>query len=61
MVAGALVVPARRHDPGVLVAEIAPLRTRNRGLIPRMSLIDWVAKWIFLNEHLAILLPIVVK
>ena len=34
MIAGPLVAPARRHDPGVLAVEIALLRPRGRGLVP---------------------------
>src|SRR5580704_863852 len=42
MVAGPLVEPTRRHDPGVLATEIAFLRTRYRRLVPGMMLVDRV-------------------
>ena len=53
------VVPARRHDPGVVVLEVAFLRSRNRGLIPGMLAIDRIAKRIGLHKRLR-LFPIVV-
>ena len=40
MIAGALVVPARRHHPGVIAVEIALLRPRSRGLVPGMIPVD---------------------
>ena len=51
--AGALVVPSRRHHPGIFAVEIAFLRTRRGGLIPRMPLIDRIAQRIVLDEALA--------
>jgi hypothetical protein len=44
MIAGALVKPAGRHDPCVVAVEVAPLRLRDRGLVPRMLLIDRIAE-----------------
>src|SRR5215469_15249609 len=38
--AGALVVPTRRHDPRVVLGEIALLRAWRGCLIPRMALVD---------------------
>src|ERR1700722_16299385 len=59
MVAGALVQPAWRHDPGVFSVEVALLRSRNGGLIPGMILVDWITKRISLHESFCVL-PIVV-
>ena len=50
---GSLVEPPRRHDPGVLPAEIAFLRPRKSSLIPRMMLVNWIAQRILLDECLA--------
>ncbi len=53
VVAGPLVEPARRHDPGVLAVEVALLRPRRRRLVPRMPPVDRVAERVGLDEHLA--------
>ena len=59
MIAGALVEPARRHDPGVFLFEVALLRPGEGALIPRMALIDRIAQRILLDERLGVL-PVVV-
>jgi hypothetical protein len=59
MIAGALVEPARRHDPGVLLLEIALLRTRSGGLVPGMPLVDRIAQRIVLTK-VSLVLPVVV-
>ena len=60
VIAGSLVEPARRHDPGVLVVEVALLRSRDRRLVPRVALIDGIAERIGLDEGLAAI-PVVVE
>src|SRR4051812_29809433 len=55
-----LVMPARRHHPGVLAVEVALLRLGKRRLVPRMPLIDRIAERIGLDEGLAAL-PVLVK
>src|SRR5580704_66682 len=59
MVAGALIEPTRRHDPGVVALEVALLRPREGGLVPWMTLIDWITERIAGYEGLRTL-PIVV-
>ena len=60
VVAGALVVPARRHDPGVLVVEVALLRARRGGLVPGMALVDRIAERVGVDKGFAAFLPVVV-
>src|SRR5581483_11808786 len=60
VIAGALIQPARRHDPGVPAVEITFLRFGDGGLIPGMLLIDWVAQRILLDERLGFLPVLVV-
>ncbi len=50
MIAGALVEPARRHDPGVLAVEIALLRFGNGGLVPGMPFVHRVSQRIMSDE-----------
>ena len=38
------VEPARRHDPAVLVVEVALLRLRDRVLVPGVTPVDRVAE-----------------
>ena len=60
MISGPFVIPARRHHPGVIAVEVAFLRTRNRRLVPRMTLINGIAERIGLDERL-FALPIVIE
>src|SRR5579863_4793501 len=60
VVTGALVVPARRHDPCVLVLEVALLGFREGALVPGMALVDRIAERISLDEGLGVLPVIVV-
>src|SRR5581483_6244149 len=57
--AATLVVPAWRHDPGVVASKIAFLRSGERRLVPGMPLVHRVADRIGPNKGLLIL-PIVV-
>ncbi len=61
VVAGARVEPARRHDPGVLAVEVAPLRPRRRRLVPRVVSVHRVAQRVGPDEHLLVLPAIVVR
>ena len=49
---GPAVEPARRHDPGVLSAEVPLLRMREGRLVPGMALVDRVPERILLDEDL---------
>src|SRR5262245_57785992 len=60
MFAGPFVAPAWRHDPGVLIAEIALLRLGNGGLIPGMELIDRMAERVSLDKFLRVI-PALIK
>ena len=60
VIAGPLVEPARRHDPGVLAVEVALLRPRDRRLVPRVALVDGIAERVGLDERLAAF-PVVVE
>ena len=60
VIASSLVEPARAHHPGILAVEVALLRPRNGGLIPRVFLINLVAEWIGLDECLAVLPAVVI-
>ena len=61
MVAGPLIEPAGRHDPGVFAAEVALLRLRDGGLIPGMILIHGIAQRILLHKLFAIFPAVVVR
>ncbi len=54
------VEPPRRHDPAVLVVEVALLRLRDRVLVPRVPSVDRVAERIGGHEHL-VAFPVVVE
>ncbi len=58
---GPLVVDPRRHDPGVLVGEVALLRTRQRDLVPRVVLVDRVAERVVGDERRLVLPPVEVR
>ena len=60
VVAGSRVEPARRHDPGIVPLEVALLRAGKRGLVPRMAPVDGVAERVVVDEHLAVVVPVVV-
>ena len=55
---GALVVDPRRHDPAVLVREIALLRLRQRHLVPGVAPVDRVAERVLGDERLLALHPV---
>ena len=59
MVAGTLIEPTGRHDPGVVALEVALLRTWQCGLVPGMTLVDRIAERIAGDEGLRAL-PVVV-
>src|ERR1700689_4722519 len=60
MSAGTLIKPTRRHNPGILIRKVTLLRSRNCCLIPGMSLVDDIAKWVMTNE-LVSGFPVIVK
>ena len=45
-----LVVPAGRHNPSVLLLEVALLRLGEGALVPRVALIDGVSQGVLLDE-----------
>ncbi len=51
MLVGSLVEPARAHHPAVLVVEVALLRYRDRGLVPRVAHVDGVAERVVRDER----------
>src|SRR5438094_8435651 len=53
------VVPSGRHDPTVLLGEIARLRSRDGVLSPRMAPVDGIAKRVILDEHFFVF-PVIV-
>ena len=55
------VVPARRHDPAVLVVEVALLRPRVGVLVPRVTPVDRVAERVVAHEHLLVGPVVVVR
>ena len=61
MIASPLVQPAWRHHPGVLAAEIALLRTRNRRLVPGMVLVHGIAQGIGFHKSFGVLPVIVIR
>ncbi len=61
VVVGPLIVPARRHDPGVVALEVAFLRLGYGRLIPQVALVDRVAQWVLPDERLAFLPVLVVR
>src|SRR5262249_29508967 len=60
MFACPFVAPSWRHDPGVLIREIALLGLRNGDLIPGVELIYRIAERIFLHKFLRFI-PALIK
>ncbi len=54
MLAGLRVVPARAHHPAVVAVEVALLRHRNGGLVPRVAHVDGVAERVVGDEGLLV-------
>src|ERR1051325_1552694 len=52
MIAGFLVVPARRHHPAIVSIEVPLLRPWRCGLVPGMALIHWIAHWVLFHKKL---------
>ncbi len=61
VVAGALVEPARAHNPTVVAVEVALLRLGDRGLVPGVPLVDRVAERIVRDEGLFVFPILVVR